>query len=213
MADSSTSPHTTAAPTGAVAPGVDVEMWSPPSDRVDAVGSDPLRILFVGGDLRRKGGDLLLSVADELRGDPSIPAFEVHLCTTADIEDQPGVVIHRGLTANSPELIEQYHLADIFCLPTLGDCLPMVLAEAGAAGLPLVSTDVGAISGIVRDGQTGHLIEPRSDVQLAEALRHLLTDGAARQAYGAAARELIRSEHDAAKNAGRIIEVLRAAAH
>ena len=46
-----------------------------------------------------------------------------------------------------------YHRADVFCLPTLGDCLPMVLSEAGAVGLPLVSTDVGAIGEIVRDGE------------------------------------------------------------
>ena len=194
-----------------IAPGVDVDMWSRPSALVERTAGGPLRVLFVGGDLRRKGGDLLLSVADDLRRDPSIPEFEVHLCTTAEVEDQPGVVIHRGLTSNSPELIEQYHLADIFCLPTLGDCLPMVLAEAGAAGLPLVSTDVGAISGIVREGETGHLIEPRSDVQLAAALSHLLTDADARRQFGAAAHALVKAEHDAAKNAGRIIEVLRAA--
>ena len=170
-------------------------------------------MLFVGGDLARKGGDLLVSVAGKLRDDPSIPDFEVHLCTTAEVEDRPGIVIHRGLTANSPELIEQYQLADVFCLPTLGDCLPMVLAEAGAAGLPLVSTDVGAISGIVREGETGHLIEPRSGEQLTAALTHLLTDAAARRSYGEAASALIHAEHDAAKNAGRIVEVLRAAAN
>lgn len=195
-----------------IAPGVDVDMWSRPSALGERSEGGPLRVLFVGGDLRRKGGDLLLSVADDLRRDPSIPEFEVHLCSTAEVEDQPGVVIHRGLTANSPELIEQYHLADIFCLPTLGDCLPMVLAEAGAAGLPLVSTDVGAISGIVREGETGHLIEPRSDVQLAAALTHLLRDADARRTFGAAAHALVTAEHDAAKNAGRIIEVLGAAA-
>ena len=56
---------------------------------------------------------------------------------------------------NSPELIALYRAADVFCLPTFGDCLPMVLSEAGAVGLPLVATDVGAISEIVRDERDG----------------------------------------------------------
>ncbi|MGB3736751.1 MAG: glycosyltransferase [Ilumatobacter sp.] len=189
-----------------VAPGVDVDLWARPAE----APKDPvLRVLFVGGDLRRKGGDLLLQAAAELRADPRVPDFEVHLCTPADVADQPGVVVHRGLTANSAGLIEQYHRADIFCLPTLGDCLPMVLAEAGAAGLPLVSTDVAAIPGVVRDGETGHLIEPGNKEQLVEALAHLLTDESARRRYGEAARALIEVEHDAAKNATRLIQLLR----
>ena len=75
-----------------------------------------------------------------------------------------------GSGPNSPELIELYHGADVFCLPTLGDCLPMVLSEAGAVGLPLVSTDVGAISEIVRDGETGLLVPVGDADALAAAL-------------------------------------------
>ena len=140
-----------------IAPGVDVDRWSVP----ERIGRDgPIRVLFVGGDLKRKGGDLLLEASRRLHADADVPEFEIHLVTSRSDVDEPGVVIHTGLTANSPELVEQYHLADIFCLPTSGDCLPMVLAEAGAAGLPLISTDVGAISELVRDGETGRLIRP-----------------------------------------------------
>ena len=81
--------------------------------------------------------------------------------------------VHHGLGPNSPELISLYHQADVFCLPTLGDCLPMVLSEAGAVGLPLVSTDVGAISEIVRDGRTGLLVPVGDAAALAAALRRL----------------------------------------
>ena len=57
----------------------------------------------------------------------------------------------------------------------MGDCLPMVLSEAGAVGLPLVSTDVGAISEIVRDGETGLLV-PVDDVGALAAALHRLAD-------------------------------------
>lgn len=192
-----------------IAPGVDVDLWAPPAEAVDRSG--PVRVLFVGGDLRRKGGDLLLAAAELLRHDDAVPEFEVHLVTPTDVPATPGVVVHAGLSANSAELIEQYHHADIFCLPTSGDCLPMVLAEAGASGLPLVSTDVGAISGLVRNGVTGRLIEPGNLDQLVSALRDLLVDPDERRRCGKAARELVLGEHDARRNAQRIVDVLRSA--
>jgi glycosyltransferase involved in cell wall biosynthesis len=118
------------------------------------------------------------------------------------------VIAHRGLTANSPALIEQYHAADIFCLPTLGDCLPMVLAEAAAAGLPLVSTRVGAIHEIVQPGATGELVTPGDLDALTEALRRLVVDPELRRAYGDAAFALAVVDHDARANAVTIAELL-----
>jgi glycosyltransferase involved in cell wall biosynthesis len=189
-----------------IAPGVDVARWARPLDMARPDG--PLRVLFVGGDLERKGGDQLIAVARQLRAAGDVPAFDLHLVTTAAVETEDGVVVHRGLTPNSDELVEQYHLADIFCLPTLGDCLPMVLAEAGAAGLPLISTDVGAISGLVEDGVTGRLIAPASIEQLTEALRQLLVDEDARRRFGEAARSVVVAEHDARRNAQQLVELL-----
>ena len=115
--------------------------------------------------------------------------------------------MHR-LEANSPALIELYHSADIFCLPTLGDCLPMVLPEAGAAELALVSTDVGAIHEIVRDGETGCLVPAGDQDSLTAALRGLVLDREKRTRLGVAAGELIHREHDAAANAARLADLL-----
>ena len=193
-----------------IAPGVDVDKWERPGHIPRPAGV--LRILFVGGDLARKGGDELLAAQRILRTDPAVPDFELHLVTGTAVPAEKGVFVHTGLTSNAPELIAQYHLADIFCLPTHGDCLPMVLAEAGAAGLPLVSTDVAAISGIVKDGETGLLVRPGDVDGLVVALRELLVDSDRRLAFGAAARALVEREHNAADNAAALIEVMRKAA-
>jgi glycosyltransferase involved in cell wall biosynthesis len=190
-----------------IAPGVDVQRWRPPKDHRRAVDT-PVRVLFVGGDLRRKGGDLLIEAARRLRDDPAVSDVEVHLVTTSTVASTPGIVVHRGLTANSPELIEQYHLADVFCLPTLGDCLPMVLAEAAASGLPLLSTDVGAISEIVKPGVTGELV-PANDLDaLTGALRRLVADRRRRAEFGSAARAVAERHHDARANAARLVDIL-----
>ncbi len=91
----------------------------------------------------------------------------------------------------------------------MGDCLPMVLSEAGAAEMALVSTDVGAIREIVRDGETGILIPPGDLDALVDALRRLIGDAGERRRMGAAAAELVRSKFDALHNARQIVDLLR----
>ncbi|MEO5723158.1 MAG: glycosyltransferase [Ilumatobacteraceae bacterium] len=191
-----------------LAPGVDVQRWArPTSDEPER--ERPVRILFVGADFDRKGGRLLLDAVKMLRSDPTVGAFEVNVVTTSDVATQAGVQVYRGLVANSPELIRLYHDCDVFCLPTLADCLPMVLAEAGIAELALVSTDVGAISEIVHDGETGVLIPPGDAEALSDALRCLINDPARRAALGRGAAALVRRDHDAGVNADRLITLMR----
>ena len=194
-----------------LAPGVDIAKWAPPVSRRREADS-PLRILFVGGDLRRKGGSLLIDAVRRMRhsasNDATDAGIELHLVTGAEIQNEPGIMVHRGLRANSAALIEQYHQADVFCLPTLGDCLPMVLSEAGAAGLPLVSTAVGAIPEIVGDGRTGLIVDADSVDSLVSALTRLASDDRLRCELGANAAAVVADRFDAAKNAHGIVDVV-----
>jgi glycosyltransferase involved in cell wall biosynthesis len=192
-----------------VPPGVTPSLWYRP---VTLSTSGLVRILFVGGDLQRKGGDVLLdafaALRQDLAGVTGAPDVELHLVTGASVAEAPGVHVHHGLVANSPELISLYHRSDIFCLPTRGDCLPMVLSEAGAAGLPLVATNVAGIPEIVRDGETG-LVVPVDDVEaLTKALRTLLEAPDLRGRLGAAAQQLVTASFDADKNAARLVNLL-----
>jgi glycosyltransferase involved in cell wall biosynthesis/GT2 family glycosyltransferase len=190
-----------------IPPGVDYARWSAYGrDHEPAPDGGPLRVLFVGGDLERKGGHVLLAAIASLRA--AGVAVELDLVTRDPVPDQDGVRAHHGLTPNSPPLIALYHRADVFCLPTMGDCLPMVLSEAGAVGLPLVSTAVGAIGEIVRDGETGLLVPVDDADALAAALRQLAEDPGARRRMGEAARQLVRAEFDAATNARRLVELI-----
>jgi glycosyltransferase involved in cell wall biosynthesis len=188
-----------------IPPGVDYERWA--AVGADAAGGDgPMRVLFVGGDFVRKGGLVLLDAVAALRADGV--EVELDVVTRDEVGAADGVRVHHGLAPNSPELIELYHGADVFCLPTLGDCLPMVLSEAGAVGLPLVSTDVGAIREIVRDGSTGLLVPVGDAPALAAALRRLAGDPPLRRRLGDTARGVVRADFDAATNARRLVELL-----
>jgi glycosyltransferase involved in cell wall biosynthesis len=191
-----------------LAPGVDVCAWERPRASIPDDGT--VRILFVGSDLDRKGGRLLLEAFRRLRDDQlRTRDVELHLVTGADVSSEPGVVVHRGLAPNSPDLKAVYHRADVFCLPTRGDCLPMVLSEAGAAGLPLVSTNVGAIREIVRDGETGFLVPPDDGDALHAVLRRLVADPALRRRLGARANDVVEADFNAATNARRLVALLR----
>lgn len=65
--------------------------------------------------------------------------------------------------------------SDIFCLPSVFEALPLSIIEAYRASLPVVATDVGGVSEIVKNGITGFLVEPRNPQKLADALLLLLT--------------------------------------
>ena len=189
-----------------IAPGVDYDRWA--ADATAARGADgtAVRILFVGGDLTRKGGRILLDAVRRLRADGA--EVELDLVTRDQLPAEDGIIVHHGLEPNSPALIALYRRADIFCLPTLGDCLPMVLSEAGAAGLPLVSTDVGAIGEIVRPEQTGLLVPAGDEAGLTAALGRLVADPTLRHALGANAQRVVCEEFNAATNASRLVELL-----
>lgn len=71
---------------------------------------------------------------------------------------------------NDEELSEYYGLADIFVLPTLYEGLPLVLLEAAAYGLPIITTDITDNSQIVKNGKNGYLVPVRNAPAIADAV-------------------------------------------
>jgi glycosyltransferase involved in cell wall biosynthesis len=193
-----------------IPPGVDSAWWARPAPRPLVDG--PVRILFVGGDLARKGGLDLLAAFRALRDSapgPKGAGVELHLASRDSLPPEPGLFLYHDMQPNSEALRALYHDCDLFCLPTYGDCLPMVLSEAGAAGLPCVSTKVGGIAEIVRDGDTGFLTAPGDVAALTGALRRLVEDAALRRQMGARAVALVCQEFDTGANARRLLDLVR----
>ncbi len=73
---------------------------------------------------------------------------------------------------------------------------PVALIEAMAAGIPVVSTDVGGVGDLVVQGETGWLVPPDDPPALAQAVQRLLEDPALRRRLAAAARPHALSRHD-----------------
>lgn len=189
-----------------IPPGVNTAEWRRSTPRTAHDG--PVKILFVGGDFERKGGTLLLEAFRTLQP----LGAELHLVTRSQLPPTPGVVVYRDLQPNSAALKQLYHDCHIFCLPTDGDCLPMVLSEAGAAGLPAVSTRLASIPEIVRDRETGFLIEPGDAAALTVALRRLVEQPALRLTMGGCAVAHVQRAYDAPTNTRRLLSQLKSVA-
>jgi glycosyltransferase involved in cell wall biosynthesis len=169
--------------------------------RPRAAGHVP-RILFVGGDFQRKGGPALLAAFRRLRA----PA-ELVLMTDADVPRQRGVRTLRGIRPGTPDFLRCFAEADLFCLPTLGDCTPVAIGEAMAAGLPVVTTAVGSNAETV-PLDAGFVLPAGDEMALADALSALTDDGTLRSGMGRRAREIARDRLSASRNGDRLVSHL-----
>ncbi len=181
---------------------VDLGFWSP---RPDDPRRDGASVLFVGADLERKGGDIVIRTARH----PMFAECRFDVVTRSTIDDlPPNVRVHVDVAPHSERLRRLFAEASIFVLPTRADLSPIVLAEAMAMGLPVVSTDVGAIADLVSDGESGFLVPPNDDESFRARLAELSTSEVLRSEMGAAARRLAALEHDSGRAIERYVDVL-----
>jgi glycosyltransferase involved in cell wall biosynthesis len=162
------------------------------------------RILFVGGDFKRKGGWDLVEVFSAAIGRKA----ELHLVT-----DEPAlpridrVFVHRGVSAYTPQWHELFESCDIFVLPSHAEALGLVLQEAACFGLALIGSRVGGIPETVVDGENGFLMEPGDKAALARLLTVLVDDAALRMKLRRRSREIALRRFDAARNTRRLAEL------
>jgi glycosyltransferase involved in cell wall biosynthesis len=123
----------------------------------------------------------------------------------------PNLQVYNHVTPNSETLLRLYAEADIFVFPTLADCAPLSVPEAMAAALPVVTTDVGAIPEMVRDGEQGFIVRPGDADALAAAILRLVQSPELRARMGEHGRRTAEGEYDAARNAQRLLNVLKGA--
>jgi len=162
-------------------------------------------VLFVGADFKRKGGPLLLDCMSDLT---DTDKCELHLVTSVSVEPRHNVYVHNGLTANSPQLLDLFAQADIFVLPSYAECLAVVLMEATAAGLPIVTTDVGALSEAVDLGASGVVIGAGDGAALRQAVEALVNDPERRARVGRAGHALAQRKFNAQRNNMALLDVV-----
>jgi len=173
-------------------------------------GGEPV-VLAVGRMVPYKGLDVLLAAAERIEA-------RVVLVGSGPEDPRLRAVAGRRVEfagrVSDDDLVAYYHAADVFCLPsvTIAEAFGIVLLEAMACGLPLVTTTLPTgVSAVNRDGVTGLAVPPGDAGALAEALRALLADDVRRRVYGAAARQVLEKEYTAALMAARYVTLYREA--
>jgi len=179
---------------------------SPRRVRVVEPGTDPgapaapsrdgtLRLLCVGALIPRKGHDLLLRALAPLRGldwrltcAGSAARDPDHALSLARLRDDLGLSHQVGFTGalDDAALRQCYRESHLFVLATRFEGYGMVLAEALAHGLPIVSTAAGAVPDTVPP-HAGLLVPPDDPAALAQALRRLMQDRGLRRRLAAGA--------------------------
>jgi glycosyltransferase involved in cell wall biosynthesis len=91
------------------------------------------------------------------------------------------------------------------------DGVPTVLVEALAHGVPVVATDVGSITDLVRDRETGLIVAPDNPEALADAILTMLTDKSLAQETAGRGAQLVRDHFDVEVTAGILATTIQVA--
>jgi glycosyltransferase involved in cell wall biosynthesis len=136
---------------------------------IKAKNPSPCKLLFIGVDWVRKGGDTALQVAKELNENGLETELIIIGCKPEVKEPLPGTVkVIEFIDKSKPQGIE--HLNKLFTeahfliLPTQADCTPHVFAEANSYGVPSLATNVGGISTIIQDNLNGKTFSLSSNI-------------------------------------------------
>jgi glycosyltransferase involved in cell wall biosynthesis len=165
--------------------GVDTERFRPrPEPRRDGV----FRALFIGQIGQRKGMSYLLRGYEQFRR----PDCELHVVGSFMSGHEVYAKYERLYrhTAHLPQkdLPSMYREADVFVFPSLIEGMPLVVLEAMACGVPVITTTHGP-GEIVRDGVDGFFVPIRDADAIAARLEQLYLDPALRETMGRNARE------------------------
>ena len=188
--------------------GIDLSLWPDRDRSIAAPATDRrIKLLFVGGEFIRKGGDLVLETFRKHFSERA----ELHLVTKSALPElPPHTYVYRDMEANDPRLAELYRKADLFVLPTTSDLSSWVTLEAMASGCPAIVTPVGGIGDLVKPGVTGLLVQPGDAEGLRAAIESLIDDPERCREMGIAARRYVEQDFDAAKNVARMMSIMKA---
>lgn len=210
-----------------VAPnGVDSAHFTPQHRRADLVDRYELANAFVFGyisnlDHPRENQEVLVEAALRLRtgGVPAIALIVGDGRRRADLEDHvasvgaSGAVIFTGRVDHA-EVLDYYALLDVFVVPRLPDrasrlVTPLKPYEAMAAGVPVVVSDLDALREIIADGKRGRSFAAGDPAALADVLKGLHDDPAARSSLATSARDWVVNERGWQANGHRYVDLYR----
>jgi colanic acid/amylovoran biosynthesis glycosyltransferase len=170
--------------------------------RLKPVG-DPFRIITVARLAPEKGQFVLLEAVAELHRLGCKVAVDLvgtgpahaELERRADALGLASVVTFHG-SKTPAEVAALLNAADVFCLPSFAEGLPVSIMEAMATGIPVVATAINGTPELVEHGRTGRLVIAGRSADIVDAVQAIMADPDGTQSMVRAARTAVETLHD-----------------
>jgi glycosyltransferase involved in cell wall biosynthesis len=167
----------------------------PAATELNMDASGQCRLLFLGVEWDRKGGDITLETFRLLKQKGVDPYLHIIGCVPPlDIAAEKNITVIPFLDKNKEKDLKQLHQiflqTDFLLLPTRAECAGVVFSEASAYGIPSITTDTGGVGTYVKNGINGFTL-PLQDTAnaYAEKISQLVADGQAIQNLKHSARK------------------------
>jgi glycosyltransferase involved in cell wall biosynthesis len=203
--------------------GLDLDRFRPlmplPGTRDGSDPQNPVKLLTVARAVDKKGLDTLLMALAGLPPELHVRWTHVGGGGLVDALKAQAAALgigHRVAFAGSQAqeaVLAAYRQSDVFVLPCRiaddgdRDGLPNVLMEASSTGLPCISTPVGGVGELIRDGENGVLVPPDNADALAAAIVALARDPQLRHRLGKAASRRIAADFDHRRSVETLLEL------
>ena len=164
------------------------------------------KILFIGGDFRRKGGQMLVDIWRECFQSQA----ELHVVTRTQLPQEPGLHVHVGVEAGSMKWRSLWNSADLFVFPSRLETFGIVLVEAMAFGVPIISTNTGAAADFLADGGAGILLSSLTPNLLRDAIHKLISSPETRARFSSNGRARYMQDFELTANTRRLAHLIQA---
>ncbi|MGF1522584.1 MAG: glycosyltransferase family 4 protein [Leptolyngbyaceae cyanobacterium] len=174
------------------------------------------RLLYVGRLAAMKGLPVLFEALAQLR--ERYP--DLRLTVVGDGQERPeieasaqrlnlGQMVDFVGYKSQAEVRSYLQQTDIFILPSFAEGVPVVLMEAMAAGVPVLTTRIAGVPELVVHGESGWLVPPGDQQSLADSLAMLVEDADLRQRLGEAGRAQVASDFNVETEAKKLADIFR----
>ena len=128
------------------------------------------KLLFIGQEWERKGGDTAVKVAAELNKQGIKTELTIVGCNPPELSSLPDYINVLGFVNKTEKegenlISKLYSESHFFVLPTIAECTPIVFSEANSFGLPVITTGTGGISSMIRNDVNGRMFGNEINIQ------------------------------------------------
>jgi len=196
--------------------GLDLDKWRPDEDlrqqarKEFGFGPEDFVVGYVGNQLPAKGHLELIGAFEHMA--ERLPSAKLLLVGRGELSEVreaidrigSGRVVEAGWRNDT---VACYNAMDLFVQPSLSEAFSQVILEAMAVGVPVIATDVGGATEVIRDDENGFIVQPGDVAGLAECAVKVLSDRELRRRLGSAAGETIRKSFTAERMVKRHIQL------